>query len=673
VTSPLRAPCDEIASISAPVITAPRSVAPPSGAARSRYLPGLDGLRAVAVVAVLLYHAQVSWLPGGFLGVDVFFVISGYLITMLLLQEHQRSGRIGVRRFYARRARRLLPALYLLLVTSCVVVAIWFRDEAARLRPQVLSALTYSTNWYLIATDGSYFERLGRPLLLRHLWSLAVEEQFYLLWPLALVVLLRRFRGRLGPMALAVGALATASAIWMAVLYEPGQDPSRLYYGTDTRISTLLIGALLALFWRPSALAHGGVRRHGALFDAIGVAALGGIVLFFVRSTDASGSLYRGGFVALAVVSALAVAAVAHPATYLGRVLGVGALTWIGVRSYALYLWHWPVFVLTRPDLDVPLHGWPLLAVRLGLTVVLADLSYRLVERPIRRIGLRAWTRRTLHVGPAGRRRPAVAVVLAGAIVGASGVVAVMRSGAQPVSDIELSLRAGEQAIAAASSAGTTTAPTTGTIAVTLPPQPVTVVDDTARAVTTAVAVGTTPPTEPTTTVPPTTPAPTAPPPAVAPAVGPIVALGDSVMLGAAPQLLATFGPGTVVDAQVSRTLWPVIGLLASMKAEGRLGSPVVLHFGDNGGVDPNLIAQAMASLTDVPRVLWINVKVPRSWEARVNETLAAEIPKYPNARLLDWKGIATDPSFFYEDGIHLRPAGAAFFAQAIKDALAQP
>ena len=203
-------------------------------------------------------------------------------------------------------------------------MVLFFRDEAAKLRPQVLSALTYSTNWYLIATDGSYFQQLGRPLLLRHLWSLAIEEQFYLLWPLALVVLLRRFRGRLGPIALAVAGVTAASAVWMAVLYQPGQDPSRLYYGTDTRISTILMGALLALFWRPSALAHGGARRHGPLFDVIGVAALAGVLLFFLHSTDTAGSLYRGGFVGLAALSALAVAAATHPGTHFGKALGGG-------------------------------------------------------------------------------------------------------------------------------------------------------------------------------------------------------------------------------------------------------------------------------------------------------------------------------------------------------------
>ena len=187
-----------------------------------------------------------SWLPGGFLGVDVFFVISGYLITMLMLEEHHRTGAVSVRGFYRRRARRLLPALFVLLLAVCSVAALFYREEMARLRAQVLSALTYSTNWYLIFTDGSYFDSLGRPLALRHLWSLAVEEQFYLLWPLVMVFLLRRFRDRLGSIALIIGALAGASAVWMALLYEPGTDPSRLYYGTDTRLATLLMGGLLA-------------------------------------------------------------------------------------------------------------------------------------------------------------------------------------------------------------------------------------------------------------------------------------------------------------------------------------------------------------------------------------------------------------------------------------------
>jgi hypothetical protein len=217
------------------------------------------------------------------------------------------------------------------------------------------------------------------------------------------------------------------------------------------------MGGLLAIFWRPSALVHGGVRRHGRIFDVVGLIALAAIVLSFVNVSDTSEALYRGGFLGLAVVSALAVAAASHPGTAFGRVLGVGVLTWIGLRSYALYLWHWPIYVVTRPDADVPLHGPALLALRLGLTVLLADLSYRLVERPIRRLGWGRWVRRTIRIGPPGRRRPVGLVVLGATVASLVAVVAVMRAGRPPASEIELSLQAGQEAIAAADA--TTAAP----------------------------------------------------------------------------------------------------------------------------------------------------------------------------------------------------------------------
>jgi peptidoglycan/LPS O-acetylase OafA/YrhL len=645
-------------------------------------------LRALAVIAVLLYHADLRWIPGGFLGVDVFFVISGYLITMLLLSEHQRSGAISVRGFYLRRARRLLPALFALLLSVTATVTIFYHEELAQLRGQVVAALTYCTNWYLIFTGNSYFQNLGRPLVLRHLWSLAVEEQFYLLWPLLLALMLRRWRGRLGPIAVAIIAASTASAVWMAVLYHPGRDPSRVYYGTDTRAFTLLLGALLALFWRPSALSHARVgRQHGHLFDFAGLLAVGAILVFFLNAHETSNFLYRGGFLLLAIVSACAIAAVVHPgATFTRALFGNGVVTWIGVRSYALYLWHWPIYVLTRPRLDWPIAPLPDLAIRLGLTFLAADLSYRFVEVPIRRDGFRVWLRhllRTDHVHR-GRRPVGGTIVLASTAVVAV-LLASLATAKAPLNPIAESLRAGQAAIAG------TPAPTAPPETATPPTVPTlttlaTAGSGTGHGATTATTVGVTATHPPATvarttasavkpaTLPPTHPT---PPPTVKSAAvlqaGPIVAFGDSVMLGAAPALLQTFGPGTVIDAKVGRTLWPVIGIAQLMQAEHRLGSRVLIHLGDNGGLDPDLIARTMASLKGVARVVWMTVKVPRSWEAGVNATLHAEIPKYPNARLLDWKALATDPSMFYEDGIHLKPAGARFYAGLVQKAFAAP
>src|SRR5215212_7430151 len=255
------------------------------GDVRLSYLPGLDGLRAFAVIAVLLYHAELSWIRGGFLGVEVFFVISGYLITTLLLTEWHRQGRINVVGFWMRRARRLLPALYLLLVVTLTFAVVFLPGEVARLRDDALAALGYVTNWYLILGEQSYFETVGRPSLLQHLWSLAVEEQFYVLWPLLLSVALwgvaprRRWQRRRLALRIALAG-AAGSALLMATLYQPGVDPSRVYYGTDTRAAGLLFGAALAFVWVPGHLPRWAERFSPLLLDVAGLAALCALVWF---------------------------------------------------------------------------------------------------------------------------------------------------------------------------------------------------------------------------------------------------------------------------------------------------------------------------------------------------------------------------------------------------------
>jgi len=378
------------------------------------YSPGLDGLRALAVIAVLLYHAELACIPGGFLGVEVFFVISGYLITALLLAEWRQRGRIGLKTFWMRRARRLLPALYVLLVVCLAFAVVFLPGEVARLRGDVLAALGYATNWYLIFGHVSYFEAVGRRSLLQHLWSLAVEEQFYLIWPpvLALGLLIGATRLRRRRMLIVALAGAGASAVATALLYAPGVDPSRIYYGTDTRATGLLCGAALAFLWspgdkyRPSEERHhrlelggrGRFRRRWGwtaplLLDIVGFAALGGLIWFFLHLGEFRPFLYKGGFALVALSTTALIMTVVNPYTLIGaRLLGSAPLCWIGVRSYGIYLWHWPVFMVSRPDLDVPFDGLPLLALRLGVTVLLADLSYRFVETPIRRGALgRTW------------------------------------------------------------------------------------------------------------------------------------------------------------------------------------------------------------------------------------------------------------------------------------------
>ncbi len=363
---------------------------------RMRYMPGLDGLRAFAVTGVLLYHATLNWIPGGFLGVDVFFVISGYLITSLLLAEFRNQGGIGLGQFYLRRARRLLPALFLLLGVVGLFAVVFLPDEVTKLRGDVVAALFYGTNWWQIFHNLSYFEAAGRPPLLQHLWSLAVEEQFYLIWPLLLTGMFKLWHGRRRPMLLAtLGMIVLSSGLMIALSIHRGypldHDPSRVYYGTDTRAFTMLIGAVLAMVWAPWRLSDKLTSGARIVLDVVGFGSLAGLAWMFLNVNEFSNDLYRGGFLVCSILAAMVIAVTVHPAADLSRLLGLKPLRWIGERSYGIYLWHWPVFMVTRPVLDIGWTGTPNLILRLAVTVAIAELSYRYVEQPIRQGALSRW------------------------------------------------------------------------------------------------------------------------------------------------------------------------------------------------------------------------------------------------------------------------------------------
>ncbi|HEY3982070.1 MAG TPA: acyltransferase family protein [Streptosporangiaceae bacterium] len=369
-----------------------------------RYLPGLDGLRALAVLAVLAYHLGLGWAPGGLLGVGVFFTLSGYLITDLLLGQFARTGSLQLLDFWFRRARRLLPALFVMLAVVVAWVALLQRTQLAGLRGPVGAAAVYVSNWYLIGQHTSYFARFGPPSPLGHLWSLAVEEQFYLVWPWLLLLGLALVRprrgagsraatgtGAAGRYGLAVVALilAGASAAAMTMLYHPGYDPTRVYDGTDTRAFALLIGAALAFAW-PT---HQPRRDVSAVsrwsLDGVGLVGLLVIAALVWRTNEYSPFMYRGGLVVLSLATVLVLAAVAAPAGRLGQLLGAAPLRWIGVRSYGIYLWHFPIIALTTPagGRDPASRA----ALQVAATIAVAALSWHFVEEPIRHGALSRW------------------------------------------------------------------------------------------------------------------------------------------------------------------------------------------------------------------------------------------------------------------------------------------
>lgn len=629
---------------------------------RLPYIPALDGLRALAVMAVLLYHSGIGWLPGGFLGVEVFFVISGYLITSMLLGERQASGRVSLRMFWARRARRLLPAVFALVLAVLTYSAIFLPNEVAELRWDALAAAGYVSNWYQILHNESYFESLGRPSLLRHLWSLAVEEQFYVVWPVFFALVLGQIRRRYA--IASVIALAAASATFMAVRYEPYADPSRIYYGTDTRAAGLLLGAALAFLWMPGRVPEGIVgatRRTASTFGFLGIA---GIVVSTVAISESDRFLYQGGFFVVALLTALAISAAVRPGAHgLHRVLGWRPVVWIGLRSYSIYLWHWPVFMVTRPHADIALDGVPLLVLRLIIALALAELSYRFVETPFRRGALgREWHRlRGALRQPRwefGLRYGAAAAASLALVVPLGLSVARAQHPAPPSYLAVERVQTGDWA------PRRTVAPRD---------------DDTVRTLTPA-------PTSDPTPLSPASDAVTAPdnvsvsataPQVVVPGApahvyaGRVIAIGDSVMLGTVNALTAAV-EGISVDAAVGRQVSTGIQMLRGWRDTGVLGEVVIVHLGNNGYFSSGQFDQMMGILSDVRLVVFVNVKVPREWEGPNNAVIAAGVSRYSNTALADWHSLAAGrPDLFWDDGIHVRPEGARLYASLIASVLA--
>jgi peptidoglycan/LPS O-acetylase OafA/YrhL/lysophospholipase L1-like esterase len=623
-----------MSSVPPPITTRPRrddssgspdqsTTGEPPTSSRLRYVPGLDGLRALSVTAVLLYHADTSWMPGGFLGVDVFFVISGYLITSLLLAEDRNRGAVNLGQFYLRRARRLLPALFLVLGCVSLFAVIFLPDEVRSLRGDVFAALGYSTNWWQIVQHQSYVAAQGRPPLLRHLWSLAVEEQFYLVWPLLLVGMLRFWKGARRPVLLATVGLAALSFVTMLVLSFPHDytisDPSRVYYGSDTRIFTMLIGAALAMVWSPWKLRADVPGRVRNLLDALGGVALVMLALTFVTAHYQSNVLFRGGFLAIAGLAAVVIAVAVHPGSRLGTVvLGVRPLRWIGERSYGIYLWHWPIFMITRPGQDTAITGWPNTALRFALTYGAAELSFRFVEEPIRHGSLGRWFGALRSAsGPDRTSMWTRTAATFGVVFLAVTMTGVGLAAAQPPR-----IESGLQFLVSSATSSTTTTTT--------PP-----------------ASGATTPT--------TKPAPPA-----------VTAIGDSVMLGA-KGALETKIPGIHVDAAVSRQFGTAIDVIEALKNSGQLAPVVVIHLGTNGVITPGHMQRLKDLLADRQRVVFLNLFVPRSWQNGDNAVLQEWIPKFANAVLINWNGEGSlHPEYFYPDHIHVNTSGREAYADLV-------
>jgi len=569
-----------------------------------QYIPAIDGLRALAVIAVMLYHLGFTWIPGGFLGVDLFFVISGYVITRLLLDSIEQSGGLDLRGFYLARARRLLPALIFTVTTTTIAIGIWAPDTIKRLLTDMPFSLTGTMNWWLVARHQDYFESIGRPPLLQHTWSLAVEAQFYLLWPLILYFILKR----LGKKRIPIAALVIATASGVALLFvsfsldaSNASKVSHVYFGTDTHSIGLFLGAALAVSWIPQNFTTNVSKKAQDFIDGIGVFGFIGIIATFLLIDETKPTLYKIAFPLAGIFGASIIMSVVHPASRFAPILQNPIFLWIGQRSYAMYLWHWIIFQVTRPSVDLAGQMWALYALRILIVFALADISLRYVEQPIRRGALKLWLKGLKYRTKKERTQQTRVFAAVFCVVLALAAVVSVRAvsiGNEQRAAIEKALTAPEVSISA-------------------------------------------------------------------PVVDGLWVTGDSVILGIRASLDAQM-PISVMNARIGRQAPELLEVMQSDKAQVN-NSPVIFNLGNNGVLNRSDVQAIFELVKDQPQVIVVNTAVSRPWRDGNNALVAEVAQQYSTVTLIDWNSISMGhPEYFAPDGIHLVPTGVAVYVGEI-------
>jgi len=579
----------------------------PRAALASTYIPSIDGLRAIAVFAVLLYHLGIKWLPGGFLGVDLFFVISGYVITRVILDSIQSANGLDLREFYYGRVRRLYPGLLILIMVATVLAATIAPDAIRRIVLDVPYVLTGSNNWHLVAIHQDYFQTVGRAPMLQHTWSLAVEAQFYLIWPITLVAIWKRYgKGGITRVALAIAMISGAALFAFSLQLDNASAGriSHIYFGSDTHSLGLFLGAALGVSWIPQNLTSAISKRAQDFIDGIGVFGLFGILCTFLFISESNATLYRLAFPLAGIFGCATLISIVHPASRFAPVLSSRPLLWIGQRSYGIYLWHWVIFQVTRPSIDLAGSEIALDVARTLLVLICADISLRYIEIPIRRGVVQNWLRGMKYRNKIMRRRQRVFV--ATCLVIAIGIT----------------------------SGATATAWYRDTHTTIVQKNELPLVPSQINSIKTGLWV-----------------------------------TGDSVILGIRSKLAKTQDIA-LINARIGRQLPELIDSVKTdqpMVAH----STVVLDVGNNNRITKQDMTTLMELLKNQPKIVLVNTAVPRLWRDENNKIISEVIANYPQTTLVDWSGIsANHPEFFAPDGVHLIDAGSDVYVASILEAL---
>ena len=587
----------------------------------SRYIAPIDGLRALAVTAVILYHLGINWIPGGFLGVDLFFVISGYVITRLLLDSIMSKGALDLREFYWARVRRLLPPVLFMLTGTTFLIAAWKPDAIHRFLSDLPYVLTGSENWHLVAVHQDYFQAIGRPPLLQHTWSLGVEIQFYILWPLILLLILKY----LGKKRVAQTSLVIAFISGLALfIYSLRVDSSssnqisHIYFGTDTHSLGLFLGAALAVSWVPANLSKNISERAQDFVDGIGVIGLLGLLCAFFFIDESNAALYRIAFPLAALFGVAIITSLVHPASRFSPLMSSRPLVWIGQRSYGIYLWHWVVFQVTRPNVDLAGANWAINAARILIVIALSDISLRWIEIPIRRGALSTWIRGLKYRSKTTRRKQKAWIIsVSFALLLATSAA----SWAAWMEDFNSTSRGSQKG-------STGVFPHNQSDSSVLANNIKNSNEKTGLWVT-----------------------------------------GDSIILGIRDKLQSHF-PIELINARVGRQIGELIQVVQSDKV-GLATSTVVFDIGNNNHLTESDVRTLFELLKNQPKMIVVNTAVPRAWRDDNNRIINKVIVDYPQAQLVDWASLSFGhPEYFAPDGVHLSDAGGDVYVGAILEAL---
>ena len=581
------------------------------GAQSTKHISSIDGLRAIAVTAVVLYHLGISWIPGGFLGVDLFFVISGYVITRLILDSINQSSALDLRAFYAARIRRIFPGFIFMVICTIIFIGVWAPEAIKRFLSDLPYALTGTINWLLVARNQDYFETIGRPPLLQHTWSLAVELQFYLIWPIILLTVLKYFgKKNIARIALIIAMISGTALFFVSLQLDQAnaKQISHIYFGTDTHSLGLFLGAALAVSWIPQNLSANIEKRAQDVIDAIGVVGLLGLISVFLFIDQSNASLYRIAFPLAGIFGCLVIISLVHPASRFAPLISTAPFRWIGQRSYGIYIWHWVIFQVTRPSVDLSGQTWALYLARVLLVLALADISLRWVEIPFRQGVVQNWFRGMKYRSSKVRLRQQLSVIF-------SIVITLAITTSISVQAITKSDQIANELLAQSN-------------------EPIKPIEDLAS--TTGLWV-----------------------------------TGDSVILGIRSKLEAKQHI-SLVNARVGRQ---APELLAVMRVDQTSvpESPVVFNLGNNNALSEPTVVEIFEILKNQPQIIVVNTAVPRSWKDANNAIISSVAARYPNVIVIDWNKISTGrPELFAPDGVHLSPAGSDVYVNLVVSVLAK-